>query len=459
MAVNSGFFCPDCHQEFETPELLMAHSSKGCQTIHKGNRSSRWSAFIKKGKRAINGGPEDGDYDDDDDDLPPRFVEFAPQELGKIRSLTRKFRDKRNKRKENEAIEEARLIRHLEKLLFHGPSASSKGRKDFERSVINWADGKYVPACPECGKKFSMTRRQHHCRLCGSLICASCSLALDVDAAVVLTIPPQVAGAKLKMSHEQALVKLKGKLKIPGESMRICGFCQSTLSRKTEKQSISQRKKENPPVVAMYQEIQEVKKAVTEALPLYNHDVHRMCELGDTSMYAKISQDRDVLNKQLHRMSVYSKKLAGMLADKTKAAKYPSSHRLHSAIAKSWKEFVQFNTVAMTTLPPMSRIEQIAEEMEIERRRKIAEEQKRQQEEAIRRKQEREQQQQLKIQQEEATQARETLHMIQEQRDYLTMAMKKAKQGGRKDEVKMLQAQLKDVETFEAELKAKASLA
>eukprot|EP00045_Choanoeca_perplexa_P014788 m.176117 g.176117 ORF g.176117 m.176117 type:complete len:455 (-) comp16795_c0_seq4:1859-3223(-) len=454
MASASGFVCPLCYQEFESASTLEVHFNKGCnKTAGKSHaKGSRWSTFLNRGKSNV-----DEEFDDDVEDHTPRFVEFAAQEIGAVRTLTRKFRDKRKERKENDAIQESRLIRHLEKLIFHGPAASSKSRKDFERSVIAWADGKFVPCCPECGKKFGMTRRQHHCRLCGSLICAACSLALEADVAVTLTVPPQVSGAKRSMPRDKAIALLRKKMSIPGEALRICGFCNVTLTRKTEKQASNSKQKAIPPVIPMFQEIETVKKAIEEALPLYNHDVHRMCELGDLTMYSKISSERDAINKNLHRVSVYSKKLAGLLGDK--AQKFPSSHRLHTAIARSWKEFVQLHTVAMATLPPASKIEQIAEEMEMERRRKLAEERKKQQEEAARKQAQRQREKQLQQQEQESAQARETLHMIQEQRDYLLMAMKKAKQSGQKDEVKALRAQLKDVETFEAELQAKASLA
>jgi hypothetical protein len=32
------------------------------------------------------------------------------------------------------------------------------------------------PACMFCGEGFTFTRRQHHCRLCGALVCGSCSV-------------------------------------------------------------------------------------------------------------------------------------------------------------------------------------------------------------------------------------------------------------------------------------------
>ncbi|RZF38114.1 hypothetical protein LSTR_LSTR006513, partial [Laodelphax striatellus] len=35
-----------------------------------------------------------------------------------------------------------------------------------------WAEG---DICLECGTKFGITMRKHHCRHCGRLLCSSCS--------------------------------------------------------------------------------------------------------------------------------------------------------------------------------------------------------------------------------------------------------------------------------------------
>jgi hypothetical protein len=37
-----------------------------------------------------------------------------------------------------------------------------------------WVDDDYSHDCKSCRKEFNLTRRKHHCRLCGQLFCASC---------------------------------------------------------------------------------------------------------------------------------------------------------------------------------------------------------------------------------------------------------------------------------------------
>lgn len=43
-----------------------------------------------------------------------------------------------------------------------------------EKSVVPWVSDQDVPFCPDCGNKFSIRNRRHHCRLCGSIMCKKC---------------------------------------------------------------------------------------------------------------------------------------------------------------------------------------------------------------------------------------------------------------------------------------------
>ena len=52
-----------------------------------------------------------------------------------------------------------------------------------ERDIVPWADDKDVPLCPFCAKSFIITRRRHHCRLCGAIMCDDCSKFLPFSSA------------------------------------------------------------------------------------------------------------------------------------------------------------------------------------------------------------------------------------------------------------------------------------
>ena len=50
---------------------------------------------------------------------------------------------------------------------------------DVEKSCVPWQNDKDVKACPTCQKKFTLTFRKHHCRLCGQIFCQFCFDYLD----------------------------------------------------------------------------------------------------------------------------------------------------------------------------------------------------------------------------------------------------------------------------------------
>ena len=51
----------------------------------------------------------------------------------------------------------------------------------FEKSVVSWAPDSDVSLCMTCGRHFTLTRRRHHCRLCGRILCNKCSHFLPFD--------------------------------------------------------------------------------------------------------------------------------------------------------------------------------------------------------------------------------------------------------------------------------------
>eukprot|EP00301_Raphidiophrys_heterophryoidea_P009933 c14949_g1_i1.p1 GENE.c14949_g1_i1~~c14949_g1_i1.p1 ORF type:complete len:239 (+),score=56.76 c14949_g1_i1:188-904(+) len=44
-----------------------------------------------------------------------------------------------------------------------------------------WEKDDARTTCSLCGDRFNLVNRKHHCRLCGSLICASCSVFITID--------------------------------------------------------------------------------------------------------------------------------------------------------------------------------------------------------------------------------------------------------------------------------------
>lgn len=108
------------------------------------------------------------------------YVEYSePQDPGCSRDHTEFFKLIRRERLDHRTTETNKLIIRLDKLL----KVEGSDRKQKEQELVAWLDGTTVTRCPSCASSFNLTRRQHHCRLCGSIMCNSCSCFLSYDTA------------------------------------------------------------------------------------------------------------------------------------------------------------------------------------------------------------------------------------------------------------------------------------
>lgn len=102
-----------------------------------------------------------------------------PQNPGQVNSHTDYYKEIRRERLDHRTTETNKLIIRLDRLLrFEGTD-----RKQQEQELVTWLDGATVTRCPSCASSFNLTRRKHHCRLCGSIMCNSCSCFLSYETA------------------------------------------------------------------------------------------------------------------------------------------------------------------------------------------------------------------------------------------------------------------------------------
>ena len=102
------------------------------------------------------------------------------------------YRTERAKRADMLAMDTNKLIIRLEKLLRSLPHDPVK-RKSHEQAVVSWLPEESVKLCPNCARSFNLTRRKHHCRLCGSIMCADCSDYVHFDLAKRLINPATIS--------------------------------------------------------------------------------------------------------------------------------------------------------------------------------------------------------------------------------------------------------------------------
>jgi len=46
---------------------------------------------------------------------------------------------------------------------------------EYEQGIIAWMEDSVASVCASCSKAFGLSRRKHHCRLDGLVICNQCS--------------------------------------------------------------------------------------------------------------------------------------------------------------------------------------------------------------------------------------------------------------------------------------------
>lgn len=144
-------------------------------------------------------------------------------------------------------------------------------RKQHEQELVAWIDGTTVTRCPCCTSTFNLTRRQHHCRLCGSIMCNSCSYFLTYEAARKYNFNKNdiyvsnkflesiVAPVNNPMGGDQTLGK-------ESESLRICTHCLDMLEnrRKAQIEQMIQ-----PIICQLYSHLQNNKQHIQNSVDMY----------------------------------------------------------------------------------------------------------------------------------------------------------------------------------------------
>lgn len=202
--IIEGFICPICKSDEKTAEDLLRHFED--EHSEEKDLISTFRDVFKSAKKKILNLDEREISKAIESSLSINKtiirVDFKePQEVGVFRDHFEYFKAIRNPRLERYATETNKLIIRLNKLLTNRPTDPQQ-IKQHEQNVsmtldlsvlipgsntklslqlVPWIDGKLVKLCPSCAKSFFFTRRQHHCRLCGSIMCNECSHFLSID--------------------------------------------------------------------------------------------------------------------------------------------------------------------------------------------------------------------------------------------------------------------------------------
>ncbi|KAF1758302.1 hypothetical protein GCK72_014760 [Caenorhabditis remanei] len=209
--VRQGFICPFCMEDFGEYERLIGHVEDDHPEEDSSDLAglfvSNVKGFFDKAKRGIQkldakksiaeiASNVESEFTETTEKLTeraplPRIPKpLPPDEIssGTMRSKTREFMSTRELNINEVAVRTNMLIIRLDRLINGGPKDKDPAkRKEFEREIVPWLDDAEAVCCPLCAARFGLTRRRHHCRLCGKVLCHSCSKFLSFDTARSLT--------------------------------------------------------------------------------------------------------------------------------------------------------------------------------------------------------------------------------------------------------------------------------
>ncbi|XDV48361.1 hypothetical protein PO909_017783 [Leuciscus waleckii] len=385
--VKEGFLCPLCLKDLQSFYQLQGHYEEE----HSGDNrhvSGQLKSLVQKAKKAkdkllkrdgderTDGGYESFYYGGVDPYM------WEPQELGATRSHLDSFKKQRAARIDHYVIEVNKCIIRLEKLTsFDRTSMDGAQIRSLEKSVVSWVNDQDVPFCPDCGGKFNIRNRRHHCRLCGSIMCRKCTEFLPLPMAYKLTSgsrealwapgqtgsPGPVTQQTLRRGSINSISSVTSVLEEKDEDrVRCCHHCMDSLLRYQRK---LEEKDHVPDIVKLYERLRTCMEKVEAKAPEYT----RMAEslnAGETAFSLENAAGlRMEIQKYYELIDVLSKKIL-TLGLKEEVQPHPKALQLQRMVRYTATLFIQEKLLGLTSLPTKEKHEELKEKRreELERR-------------------------------------------------------------------------------------------
>lgn len=358
--IREGFLCPMCMKDLGTVSQLQSHFEEAHSTEDKVALNQLRGLFDKAKKKFLGNKDED---DVQDVSRPSTSISLTQasslfdvdywqhQDVGVVRSWTDLFRGFRDTRVDKYVVETNKLLIRLDKLVNSDIPMDSSKRKAFEKTVVSWMHDSDVKSCKYCARSFSMTRRRHHCRLCGGIMCDRCSQFLTLDYAKKLTNPSfNFAGGRdqgfLKRSGSSS--SLNSLWSSEGDPhLRACQDCRKLLERRDIQ--MEQRNTKSF-IVQLYEKlklyIQECEKMLETYLPM----VESLSKGESTYSLPDAQKRRQELIRRYEFIDQLSKRIAILDADKEDGIP-PRQVILQKAIRAYASNFMQENMMGLQSLP------------------------------------------------------------------------------------------------------------
>ncbi|NXO03473.1 RBNS5 protein, partial [Rhinopomastus cyanomelas] len=377
--MREGFLCPLCLKDLQSFYQLQAHYEEE----HSGeDRDVRGQLknLVQKAKRAKKKLLKREGDDRTDSGSQERYESFSyggvdpymwePQEVGATRSHLSDFKKHRAARIDHYVVEVNKLIIRLEKLTsFDRANTESAKVRAIEKSVVPWVSDQDVPFCPDCGSKFGIRSRRHHCRLCGSIMCKKCTELVSLLLASKLTsaskealgfhTSPNSSPNSVHGSRRGSVSSINSVSSVLDEKdddrIRCCRHCKDTLLKR--EQQIDE-KEYTPEIVKLYEKLRLCMEKVDQKAPEYI----RMAEAlnaGETTYSLEHANDLRVeIQKVYELIDALSKKILS-LGLREDPQPHPKTLQLQRMIRYSATLFVQEKLLGLMSLPTKDQYEEL----------------------------------------------------------------------------------------------------
>ncbi|NXO49859.1 RBNS5 protein, partial [Aramus guarauna] len=376
--MREGFLCPLCLKDLQSFYQLQSHYEEEHSSEDRDVKG-QLKNLVQKAKRAKKKllKREDGRTDSGSQE---RYESFSyggvdpymwePQEVGAMRSHLSDFKKHRAARIDHYVVEVNKLIIRLEKLTsFDRANTESAKIRAIEKSVVPWVSDQDVPFCPDCGNKFSIRNRRHHCRLCGSIMCKKCMELVSLPLASKLTsaskealgshTSPNSSPNSVHGSRRGSISSISSVSSVLDEKdddrIRCCRHCKDTLLKR--EQQIDE-KEYTPEIVKLYEKLRLCMEKVDQKAPEYI----RMAEslnAGETTYNLERANDLRVeIQKVYEFIDALSKKILSLGLHEDPQP-HPKTLQLQRMIRYSATLFVQEKLLGLMSLPTKDQYEEL----------------------------------------------------------------------------------------------------
>ncbi|NXT76288.1 RBNS5 protein, partial [Zapornia atra] len=376
--MREGFLCPLCLKDLQSFYQLQSHYEEEHSSDDRDVKG-QLKNLVQKAKRAKKKLLKRED-DRTDSGSQERYESFSyggvdpymwePQEVGTMRSHLSDFKKHRAARIDHYVVEVNKLIIRLEKLTsFDRANTESAKIRAIEKSVVPWVSDQDVPFCPDCGSKFSIRNRRHHCRLCGSIMCKKCMELVSLPLASKLTsasreslgshTSPNSSPNSVHGSRRGSISSISSVSSVLDEKdddrIRCCQHCKDTLLKR--EQQIDE-KEYTPEIVKLYEKLRLCMEKVDQKAPEYI----RMAEslnAGETTYSLEHANDLRVeIQKVYELIDALSKKILSLGLHEDPQP-HPKTLQLQRMIRYSATLFVQEKLLGLMSLPTKDQYEEL----------------------------------------------------------------------------------------------------